>query len=193
VTELLSRIVVPSRLALIYRAGETLGYNPTFNIWHRLSENTSEILRWLRAGRESSALEAHLVSRFGYTPLLARDSLLDSVKWCILRKLLYLDREPSAPALAPPANPLVTVYWICTQACNLRCTYCYQEATVARPKELSTEEAEGLVDQAVEAGVRTFVFTGGEPFVRRDLLRAYPSRLACSQAMMPQANWSIAS
>jgi radical SAM protein with 4Fe4S-binding SPASM domain len=171
VTELLSRIVVPSRLALIYRAGETLGYNPTFNIWHRLSENTSEILRWLRAGRESSALEAHLVSRFGYTPLLARDSLLDSVKWCILRKLLYLDREPSAPALAPPANPLVTVYWICTQACNLRCTYCYQEATVARPKELSTEEAEGLVDQAVEAGVRTFVFTGGEPFVRRDLLR----------------------
>jgi TatA/E family protein of Tat protein translocase len=24
-------------------------------------------------------------------------------------------------------------------------------------------------------------------------LRAYPSRAACSQAMMPQANWSIAS
>jgi MoaA/NifB/PqqE/SkfB family radical SAM enzyme len=67
-----------------------------------------------------------------------------------------------------PSHPLSTVYWICTQACNLRCTYCYQDASVARDRELSTAEGYDLVDQAIEAGARTFVFTGGEPFHRRD-------------------------
>lgn len=168
--ELLYRVVVPSRLALIYRAGETLGYNPAPNLWDRLDEACAEVLRWLRAGRDRTALEGHLVKRFGYTTVVAKERLQEIVKWCILRKLLYLDHEPSLPELTHPPNPLVTVYWICTQACNLRCTYCYQEATIARPHELSTAEAKDLIDQAVEAGARTFVFTGGEPFMRRDLL-----------------------
>jgi len=47
---------------------------------------------------------------------------------------------------------------------------CYQDATVARKGELSTAEAFDVVDQTVEAGAHTFVFTGGEPFSRPDLL-----------------------
>jgi len=168
--ELLHRVLVPPRLALIWRAGHSLGYNPALNLWERLDEPTAEALRWLRAGRDRMTLEAHLLKRFDYTPATAKERLTAIVQWCILRRLLYLDREPQLPELAPPPKPLVTVYWICTQACNLRCTYCYQEATVARPHELSAAEAIDLVDQVAEAGVRTLVFTGGEPFMRRDLL-----------------------
>jgi hypothetical protein len=51
VTELLLRVVVPSRLALIYRKGEMLGYNPGRNMWEHLEEDTAEVLRWLRAER----------------------------------------------------------------------------------------------------------------------------------------------
>jgi len=83
--------------------------------------------------------------------------------------MLYLDSAPLIPDIVNGSR-LESVYWICTQACNLRCTYCYQDATVARPDELSTIEAEELIRQAVETGATTFVFTGGEPFVRRDLL-----------------------
>jgi MoaA/NifB/PqqE/SkfB family radical SAM enzyme len=79
-------------------------------------------------------------------------------------------KSPFYRTLAFPSNPLTAVYWIYTQACNLRCTYCYQEALIARPSELSTLEAIDLVDQVVEAGAKILVFTGGEPFSRRDLL-----------------------
>ncbi|SEG96047.1 radical SAM additional 4Fe4S-binding SPASM domain-containing protein [Nonomuraea solani] len=168
--ELLSRVVVPSRLALIHRDGQTLGYNPVLNLWHRLSEEQAEVLRWLRAGRDRNLLTAYLRRRFHIAEPAAAASARHIVEWCVLRRLLYLDREPEPPKVSLPANPLAAVYWICTQACNLRCTYCYQEAMVARPDELNTEEALDLVDQVAEAGARTMVFTGGEPFSRRDLL-----------------------
>lgn len=167
---MIARVVLPSRLALIVRGNETLGYNPAINSWERLDEPTSEVLRWLRAGRERNTLESHLARRFCLGLAEARQKLQKILAWCIFRQLLYLDREPAAPRAVHPGSPLETVYWICTQACNLRCSYCYQDAMVRRPNELTTEEGKDLVDQVVEAGADTFIFTGGEPFTRRDLL-----------------------
>jgi radical SAM protein with 4Fe4S-binding SPASM domain len=169
---MLDRIVVPARLSLIYREGSTLGYNPAVNTWHLLDEDAAEVLRWLRAERDRGDLAVHLERRFAYSHTRAEDRLAAILKWCVLRQLLSLEAqpEPSAPNPDPTNRLLSTVYWICTQACNLRCTYCYQDATVARAHELTTAEGKDLVDQAVDAGVQTFIFTGGEPFSRRDLL-----------------------
>ncbi|HLN63615.1 MAG TPA: radical SAM protein [Symbiobacteriaceae bacterium] len=164
------RVVVPQRLALIYRSGQTLGYNPGVNVWERLEPDTAEVLRWLRAGRPKADAGAHLQRRFGYTPERAQERLEEIARWGLFRRMFYLDREPDVPLPVVPSRPLKMVYWICTQACNLRCTYCYQDATVARPHELTTAEAKDLVDQVVEAGAQTFIITGGEPFSRRDLM-----------------------
>lgn len=169
-SDLLRRAVVPTRLALVYRSGETVGYNPNANVWHRLPPDVAEALRWLRAGRDRRSLADHLSRRFGLGAEEAVVRAEEIVRWCLLRRLLHLDAEPRLPDEASEPR-LSSVYWICTQACNLRCTYCYQDATVARPRELTTAEGLDLVDQAVEAGADTFVFTGGEPFARRDLLK----------------------
>jgi radical SAM protein with 4Fe4S-binding SPASM domain len=167
---LLDRVVVVPRLALIVRSGETLAYNPGLNVWHRVDDETAEVLRWLRAGRARDELAAHVARRFGLDRERAASRISEIVDWSVLRRLLYLDSVPDLGDLRTPEHPLATVYWICTQRCNLRCSYCYQEATVARPHELSTTEALDLVDQVVEAGADTFIFTGGEPFSRRDVL-----------------------
>lgn len=164
------RVVVPQRLALIYRSGQTLGYNPGVNVWERLEPDQAEVLRWLRAGRPKAGLGEHLQRRFGYTTERVAERLEEIAKWGLFRRMFYLDREPEVPPPVVPSRPLKQVYWICTQACNLRCTYCYQDATVARPHELTTQEAKDLVDQVVEAGATTFIITGGEPFSRRDLM-----------------------
>ncbi len=168
--KLLLRAVVPTRLALIGRGGQTVGYNPNLNVWHRVDDDVAEVLRWLRAGRERASLAAHLGRRFQLDPTEADERLEQIVRWAVLRRLLFIDTEPKVDVPHGVPTRLATVYWICTQACNLRCVYCYQEATVPRPHELSTEEGLDLVDQAVEVGARTFVFTGGEPFSRRDVL-----------------------
>ncbi|WP_025717974.1 radical SAM/SPASM domain-containing protein [Paenibacillus sp. 1-18] len=167
---MLDRVLIPTRLSLIYRNGVSLGYNPGLNLWERLDDDTAEVLRWLRAGRSRNDIREHLERRFDYIPALALNRLEEILKWCVLRRLLYLDREPQIPELVHSDNSLKTVYWVCTQACNLRCTYCYQVASMARPHELTTSEAIDLVDQVVETGATTLIFTGGEPMTRRDLL-----------------------
>ncbi len=63
--------------------------------------------------------------------------------------------------------PLV-VGWELTLACNLRCRHCASSAGVARPKELSPEEALNLCDQFPALLVQEVDFTGGEPLLRLD-------------------------
>lgn len=168
--DLLERVVVPPRLALISRAGATLAYEPATNRWEEVGDDAAAALRWLRADRPRRPLAAHLERRFGPGPGPPPRTLDQILAWLLLRRLLYLDQVPDLPDPGPVANPLSVVYWICTQACNLRCTYCYQSAAVPHPDELSTAEAFRLVDQVGEAGADTLVFTGGEAFTRSDLL-----------------------
>ena len=60
------------------------------------------------------------------------------------------------------------VVWNFTNACNLNCKHCYQDAGSSMPRELSTEEARDIVDQIARAGVVAVSFSGGEPLVRSD-------------------------
>ena len=60
--------------------------------------------------------------------------------------------------------------WNITQACNLSCQHCYQNAE-KRPRadELSTDEKVNLVDQMGDEFVPFVAFAGGEPLVDPDL------------------------
>ncbi len=60
------------------------------------------------------------------------------------------------------------IVWNFTNACNLRCAHCYQNAEKKAPDELSTEEALRAVDILADAGVAYIAMSGGEPLVRKD-------------------------
>ena len=61
-----------------------------------------------------------------------------------------------------------------TPRCNQQCTYCYnawRHGPVEPESELTTAEVCGLVDRILaEAELQQVTLTGGEPFVREDLL-----------------------
>ncbi len=60
--------------------------------------------------------------------------------------------------------------WNITQACNLSCKHCYQNAHRMPDKdELTTEEKLRLIDQMGEEFVPFLAFAGGEPLVAPDL------------------------
>jgi heme b synthase len=68
------------------------------------------------------------------------------------------------------AYQLRLVAWELTQACNLACKHCRAQAqTTADPDELSTEEAQDLIELFRETGQPLLIFTGGEPLMREDL------------------------
>ena len=58
-----------------------------------------------------------------------------------------------------------------TSACNLRCTGCWA-AEYGHALNLSYEDICSIIDQGRELGVHVYIYTGGEPLVRKaDLIR----------------------
>jgi len=60
------------------------------------------------------------------------------------------------------------------EQCNLRCIYCMPEDGIdfrSEDKLLSTEETFKLIDLTSQMGVSKIRFTGGEPLLRKDLLK----------------------
>jgi len=63
-----------------------------------------------------------------------------------------------------------TLAWEITRSCALACVHCRAQAIPKRdPRELTTEEAFGVLDQVVELGKPILVVTGGDPMMRRDV------------------------
>jgi AdoMet-dependent heme synthase len=82
------------------------------------------------------------------------------------------------------------VIWETTQACDLACVHCRASAESRRhPLELSTQEAERLIDEVAAVGVPVFVLTGGDPLKRPDIfdLVEYATGHGVRTSMTPSA------
>ena len=79
------------------------------------------------------------------------------------------DRSPShLLQFTHDKKPIVV--WNSTKACNLRCIHCYYTANAQRdPDELTTTEAQTLIEDLASFGAPVLLFSGGEPFLRDDL------------------------
>ncbi len=58
-------------------------------------------------------------------------------------------------------------------ACNLQCPFCLEGSSPAdtRLQLVKFDDVKPLIDEALELGVSQFSFTGGEPFLAKDLIR----------------------
>jgi radical SAM protein with 4Fe4S-binding SPASM domain len=74
----------------------------------------------------------------------------------------------NVPKQASERRPIVV--WNITRACNLKCVHCYNDSGACKASdELSTAEAKGVLDDLVQFGVPSVLFSGGEPLMRPDL------------------------
>ena len=55
-----------------------------------------------------------------------------------------------------------------TEACNLRCDYCYRESDSTKLSHMPTEALIELIDKLWHAGLRSVELTGGEPTVHKE-------------------------
>ncbi len=100
---------------------------------------------------------------------------------------MMLDQPSAAPAGAvdPATDPVIDPFGRAitylrvsvTDRCDLRCVYCMSEDMTFLPKPdiLSLEEMHRLCAGFVRLGVRKLRITGGEPLVRRDVMRLFES------------------
>ncbi len=87
------------------------------------------------------------------------------------------ERERAETARGDPrgyiqAEELREVWFHTGTICNLACPFCLEGSGPGddRLQVLDFDDARPLIDEAVELGVRQFSFTGGEPFVTRDII-----------------------
>ncbi|HET9939980.1 MAG TPA: radical SAM protein, partial [Candidatus Eisenbacteria bacterium] len=99
----------------------------------------------------------------------------------------YAPRMPT-PAAIPitvvPAVPLLALdtvwFQVAGTLCNLTCSHCFITCgpTNRRHAMMSRAETRPYLDEALALGVRDFYFTGGEPFLNRELLSILEDALA---------------
>lgn len=67
-------------------------------------------------------------------------------------------------------SPLRMLFWNITYACNFRCAICFTDAGEPQLNELNTEEALQLVEKIHQSGIHDIIISGGEPFMRADIV-----------------------
>jgi len=102
-----------------------------------------------------------------------------------------MTEQPKRPLLEVDFDQTpFTVAWEVTRACAYACIHCRAEAQPKRdPRELTTEEGFGLIDELVDAGRPILIVTGGDPMMRPDLfdLIRYAAGRGLRVALSPTA------
>jgi radical SAM protein with 4Fe4S-binding SPASM domain len=156
------------------RDGVTLAIDGEKPHWITINATGATVLRGCTGENTVGELTARLSQRYG-VPFAA--ALADTIAF--LEALEAIDYVQQSPRLAPPyggraaavsLGQLADVYLFVTNDCNLRCTHCYvSSGDYVPPREMTTDEIFGLIDQARELGATRFLVTGGEPFMVRDI------------------------
>jgi len=81
----------------------------------------------------------------------------------------------NAPLIDPYSRPISYLRVSVTDRCDFRCVYCMAENMTFLPKRelLTLEELDRMCTTFVRLGVRKLRITGGEPLVRRDILKFF--------------------
>jgi cyclic pyranopterin phosphate synthase len=84
-------------------------------------------------------------------------------------------RPQEAPLIDPYMRAITYLRVSVTDRCDFRCVYCMSENMQFLPKKdlLSLEELDRLCTSFIDLGVRKLRVTGGEPLVRRDIMRFF--------------------
>ncbi len=67
--------------------------------------------------------------------------------------------------------PLYFIAWNVTYECNLSCEFCYNKNHATKGDILNTEEVKNMIKEAISLGLKTILFTGGEPLLRSDIYK----------------------
>jgi len=66
----------------------------------------------------------------------------------------------------------ISLTWEVTHRCNLSCVHCYivNSRKKEKQQELTLQEIDNLLPQLLNAGCLEIIITGGEPFLRKDII-----------------------
>ncbi len=158
-----------------------LVYNPHLDHELSLSPVEAYIVSLFDGHHSGIQVADHARDHFGLEDAESKKSVFQTMgKLSNAYALGFYDGVAKGRLIEPPINrhtkngPYLSaprmVTWEITYACNLRCPHCFTESGSAKNNELDTRSALSLVDKLAEAKILRLLISGGEPFLRPDIL-----------------------
>lgn len=130
--------------------------------WQTVLFTRPEVVDAIESGAIPAAMQQYLVAR---NVLEGDPSALPAANWSQF-ELEDLEVPKSASHLTAPLNVALEI----TNRCNLACIHCANRANEVPQDELTTAEVKRLFDEWAALHVFAVTITGGEPFVRPDMV-----------------------
>ena len=143
--------------------------------WIAADSRGAQILRWYQAGLTLGQVIGRYRSQHGLESAKAWLHVTEFTEALLRADFATLAPRPTVPyrgraAYARPSG-LKELWFHTNNICNLACTHCLvSSAPWVQDWGLPTAQVQALVDEAAALGVERFYLTGGEPFMRKDLV-----------------------
>jgi PqqA peptide cyclase len=99
------------------------------------------------------------------------DDSASSVKSLLQKRLAFMSRYTEEGLLPEKFHAPLTLQYEITYKCNLRCMMCYNASGAADGRtDMTDEEWMAVADESCRMGVLEAIVSGGEPFLRPDLV-----------------------
>ena len=172
--------------ATVRENGNVVLLDPERPSWLATDERGASILKQFDGRRTFGQIVGVYAAETGFVWAKAWQHVETITRDAIRRQLLAESRQ-TATAYEGRAHFLKSTHlnelWIHTNnSCNLTCSHCLVSSGPDGDPGLSTKVITQLIDEARALGTTRFYFTGGEPFVRRDIFELIEKTLDDDEA-----------
>lgn len=130
--------------------------------WFRINRSYSGLLdQYIDNNIEESLIRKSIAIKYGQEVLKNFNTLIENLK--LIGYITTIDGSDSA-------YNLDTISLSLTNRCNLHCNHCILSASPSNKDILSTRELLEIIDEISEVNPRHLIVSGGEPFVRKDIM-----------------------
>lgn len=192
----LQRVVTPPRMRVWDRGEWFLYFDPANFNWTRVNASGRFLMELLRKHWSVAQIAAKVAHDFNMTPEAAGTAVQGFVDNLVATGFLHVDEYRLRERRTPGDREFPSAAYLhMTNACNLKCPYCYNKDDrtykMARQDQfaptLTTEEYKHLITRLIEEGIERLFFTGGEPLMRADTLEL----AAHARALKPEIGLEI--
>lgn len=136
-----------------------------------LNQTGYEMLKAFNGKRTILDFSKEIASKNGNNIDKTATDVCKFIQHLIKQKIVYFKGDEPPAILETTFMIQPQEVWLSvTSKCNLHCITCFKDKNQIRKKDMSKEKLLNIIDEIKELGVGYIVVSGGEPFMRPDIL-----------------------
>ncbi len=153
-------------LTLKKKGKKTVIVEPNMPAWFVTNSLGSKIIKEFRRGEPLSKFVSQVKKKFS----LSNNQIIDFTSQLQLMKIISSENSSYKGRFSLIQPELKEVWFHLNNSCNFQCKHCLVNARKKDSYLLSKESIKKVLKESNSMGTHQFLFTGGEPFLRKDII-----------------------